>query len=768
MNKIIVLAMSMMTLLNVAIAQEKVNGVVTAENTGEAIPFVKIKNLANNITIEANEFGQFEIQITSPNDSLLYRADSYVEAVSVASKSAIIKLKQSTLSFDEVVVSNDREIQNKSDIPVSISTVSAQQIEDNKPTSIDQVLNQNAGVLMIDLGNEQHTMSIRRPIDFGASYLYLEDGVPIRTSGVFNHNALLEINMKNTSRIEIIRGPASSLYGSEAIGGAVNFISQRASLKPSAGITVQANNLGYKRVDINAGGTINKKFGLRLGAYYANKTNGILEHSDFNKLSVSLNADYKINNTLLLTWDNTIVDYYAEMSGSLDSAKFFESNYASNQRFTNRDVLAFRSKIGMKKFWKNKSVTSAYVYYRNNSVKQNPSYRVKNDYKPWTGTGDKNLAHGEENNNSFNSYGAIIQHKQKFKWWKASLITGASIDYSPNTYKANYISIYRNDDGVYENFTSQKDSLLVDYKANLVNVAGYVQGSVEPVKNLKIIAALRLDNFQYQFDNKLGSNAFTAVLDGKNNFTQLTPKVGLTYRYRKQVGFYLNYAQGFVPPQVTELYRGVEVAALKPVDYHNYEFGAWTNLWKNKLRMEVAVYLMNGRNEIVSKRQDDGSFAKENAGRTQHSGLELTILSMPVKSLSIRLSGSYSLHKFTDYISGNDTLTGKIMPQAPRVTSNAQITYKPHFLKGFRISAECQYISNYFMDAGNTKTYDGYAIFNVRTGYKWKGIEVWFNVLNIGNQLYSTVARSSKWGDSYSLGNPRSFTIGLGYQFNQK
>ena len=76
---------------------------------------------------------------------------------------------------------------------------------------------------MVDLGNEQHTMSIRQPIYYGASYLYLEDGVPVRSSGVFNHNTLLEMNMDNVNKIKIIRGPAPIIYGGEAIGGAVNF-----------------------------------------------------------------------------------------------------------------------------------------------------------------------------------------------------------------------------------------------------------------------------------------------------------------------------------------------------------------------------------------------------------------------------------------------------------------------------------------------------------------------------------------------------------------
>jgi outer membrane receptor for ferrienterochelin and colicin len=88
-------------------------------------------------------------------------------------------------------------------------------IQDAKPAMADQVLNKVSGVNMVNLGNEQHEMSIRQPMTTKSLFLYLEDGIPIRTSGLYNHNALLEMNMAATKSIEVIKGPSSSLYGSE-------------------------------------------------------------------------------------------------------------------------------------------------------------------------------------------------------------------------------------------------------------------------------------------------------------------------------------------------------------------------------------------------------------------------------------------------------------------------------------------------------------------------------------------------------------------------
>ena len=70
-------------------------------------------------------------------------------------------------------------------------------------------------------------MAVRSPISTKSLFLYVEDGLPIRPTAVFNHNALLEMNDISYDRVEVLKGPASSIYGSEAIGGSFNFITKK-------------------------------------------------------------------------------------------------------------------------------------------------------------------------------------------------------------------------------------------------------------------------------------------------------------------------------------------------------------------------------------------------------------------------------------------------------------------------------------------------------------------------------------------------------------
>src|SRR5690606_42122156 len=74
---------------------------------------------------------------------------------------------------------------------------------------------------------------------------------------------------------------------------------------------------------------------------------------------------------------------------------------------------------------------------------------------------------------------------------------------------------------------------------------------------------------------------------------------------------------------------------------------------------------------------------------------------------------------------------------------------------------EWQHMSGYYMDAANTEKYEGFNVFNLRLGYERKRLDTWINVLNITDKLYATNASKSRFGKSYSPGDPRTVSIGL-------
>lgn len=734
----------------------KVIDVATHEPVAQAS--IQIKN-TNKGTITNNK-GEFSLPLTDTTTELVISSLGY-HPVTITNtslqKQGLVSLQSNNNSLQEIVISASRTAQKRSEAPVAIATISKQTMEDTKATRIDQLVNKVSGVNMVNLGNEQHQMSIRQPMTTKSLFLYLEDGIPIRTTGVYNHNALLEMNMPAARQIEIIKGPSSSLYGAEAIGGAINIITQAPPAILSGQASVQINNNGYKRADVQVGNTFGK-FGLLISGYYANRQNGPIEHSNFHKTGITIRGDYAISDKTKWVNDITYVNYFSDMLGSLDSVHFANKDYSTPQTFTYRKVPALRYKSQLFHQWNSNSSTQVSFVFRDNSVQQNPSYRVKNI------TTDPTRAYGEINESAFNTYMLIAQHQQSFNFLNSKLIAGISVDNSPSTYSSNFINIDRDSRGYYVSYATT-DSVLSQYKTGINNLASYVHYEAEILRGLKLTAALRYDFYHYDFENALPPSAFTGAPSTTNNFKRFSPKVGATYNY-KGVGLYANYSEGFVPPQISELYTGVKVPYLGPQTFYNYEVGGWFSLLKNKLYADWSYYLLNGTNEIITVKNPDNSTENQNAGKTKHTGIEYGITYRPVNSLSIRFSAANSKHTFGDYVEKGVAYNNNELAGGPRFIANAEVSYKPVFVKGLRVSAEWQHIGSYYMDNANSKKYDGFDLLNLRAGYNIRQFEVWVNALNATNTYYSTYASKSGSTLSYNLGDPREFTVGVAYKFS--
>jgi iron complex outermembrane recepter protein len=437
--------------------------------------------------------------------------------------------------LDEVVVTANREGVKRSQAPVAITSISSKTIKDAKAISIDQLLNKVSGVNMVNLGNEQHQMSIRQPMTTKSLFLYLDDGIPIRTTGLFNHNALLEINMANVRNIEVIKGPSSSMYGSEAIGGVVNFISYAPTVAPELRLSVQRNDRGYKRTDLQSGFTTGN-LGVVLSGYYADRDNNYMEYSDYHKSTLTARIDYKFSGNTSLTNKITWVDYYSDMPGGIDSNMFAKKEFTNPHTFTYRKVQAWRYQSTLTHKWSQAGKTALSIAFRDNTIEQNPAYRIKDDFRKrgdsWSGR--KDLAHGEINNSSLNSYALIGQHRQNFIWMNSVLIGGITADFSPSAYTAQYIRIRK--DTVTNNYAGYEntDSALSDYKTKIFNYASFLNFEFSPLEKLRVVASVRYDLFRYNFRNHLPGSSFSGSRDAINDFSRISSKIGATYNFHPE------------------------------------------------------------------------------------------------------------------------------------------------------------------------------------------------------------------------------------------
>lgn len=101
-----------------------------------------------------------------------------------------------------------------------------------RPAQPAEAANRIPGVYVSPTSTEGHFTAIRQPVTASPVFLFTEDGVPTRSSGFFNHNALYEVNSPHADGMEVIKGPGTALYGSDAVGGVVDVQTRRPSLEP--------------------------------------------------------------------------------------------------------------------------------------------------------------------------------------------------------------------------------------------------------------------------------------------------------------------------------------------------------------------------------------------------------------------------------------------------------------------------------------------------------------------------------------------------------
>ncbi|MDF3035278.1 MAG: hypothetical protein K0S28_552, partial [Paucimonas sp.] len=335
---------------------------------------------------------------------------------------------------DIVVVSGSKEGTLLRDTPAAISKIGRETIEQKKPTFVGQLLNEAPGVYVTDLGNEQHSMSIRQPLSYNAVYLYMEDGLPIRPVGLFNHNSLYEINLTGVGDIEVLKGPASSLYGSNAVGGAVNFFTRAPSPKPEATIGVQLTDQGYRRIDYGASGAFGNH-GLRIAGYKAQRRGGWQSYNDADKDGVTLRYDLGVSDTTLL---KTVLSYnrlLTDMPGTLNKSDYDNRPGFSYQTFTWRKVEATRLSSALEGNWNSGGMTTITAYARDNTTNQLPSYLIFN-----TGAF---TALGRTTSQHFTSLGVDARHRQDFSDGTFRLIAGITGENTPMEASEMNLSVVR-------------------------------------------------------------------------------------------------------------------------------------------------------------------------------------------------------------------------------------------------------------------------------------------------------------------------------------
>lgn len=673
--------------------------------------------------------------------------------------------KETPKQLEEVVVTGAREAEPLKEKPQTVGVIKQKEIKDTKPSHPSDIMNRIPGVWVNVTAGEGHITSIRQPLTTNPVYLFLEDGIPIRSTGFFNHNALYEINIPGAERIEVTKGPSTALYGSDAIGGTVNVLTRPSPLKPEIEINPEIGSYGWYRLLASGGNTWgNNGFRLDLNNTHSD---GWRERSGYDRQSVTLRWDRTIGTTAsaktIMTFSN--IDQKTGGSNGLIESDYKTKPWYNYQTFDFRKVKALRISTEIEKEIEKDTLLSFIPYFRWNEMDLLPGWGIFKSGANY---------YGYDSTTKFYSLGLLSKYRQDFKTMKTRLIGGIDIDYSPGEYFERRIQAYKTGDKYtsYTYVTSTTNNY--DYDATFTGISPYVQAEFSPVQKLRLTAGARYDNLSYDYETHLAPNS-NRPTDTKKTFTHLSPKAGLTYEFTKDISGFLSYNHAFRVPSAGDLFRGNSGTAstavnLKPIKVNSYETGLKGKI-TDIFTFDASLYSMEKKDDIVSYSPSTGVTERRNAGETEHKGIEIGLGIKPLKEVELNTSYSYATHKYKTYsVSSTVDYSGKEIPQAPRQIINTRLVYKPALLKGGIAELEWVRLGKYWLDDANTEKYSGHNLFNFRVSYRIsKLLEIYARVINITDKLYAE--RASKSGSDaaqFAPGQPRTFFAGITYNWGGK
>jgi len=685
----------------------------------------------------------------------------------------ISAISYANTQLDKVVITSTQEETSITNLAESVGVISKDDILNISPSHPSEVLNRTSGVYINNLGGEGHMTAIRQPISTSAVYLFLENGIPTRPSGFFNHNGLYEVNIPQSQSLEVTKGPGSALYGSGAIGGIINSISAHIPTKQQTKVDVEVGNENWQRVLFSSGSPISPYSGASFNANLT-KNEGFRDDGDYSRASVNGRFDYQLSKKLKVA--NHLSYSKVDQSGvsSLEEDNF---KHHVNKNFYrgdvgSRNVEALRFSSAFTYNPSNASLLTVTPFYRNNESSMMPSWMV---------TYDPNFRETQ-----FESFGLLTKFRQNIN--NGFVIAGIDIDHTPSDYIENSITVSTQviDGETYYTDFQETGTVNYDYQATQTSVSPYSHIEFNVGNRIILSAGARYDIFEVDYENNL-----TPEISGRHirpesqrvSYSHLSPKAAVVYKINELHQLYANYRHAFQAPSVGTLFRSgssTNTTDLKPVKSDSIEIG-YRGYVFDQIGFEAAIYYMEKNDDIVSIINSESDRVSLNAGETIHKGIELGLQTHLTPDVSVSTSFTYTEQTYGQFeylyncyscappvINQILNFDGNDIGKAPKTLGNIALKYEPVAVHGLMLELELEHIGKYYTDETNTEEYNGHDLLNLRGRFLVNTqLELYGRLQNLTDKRYSTYT-SNQVGSSdidYRPGLPLTLFAGLRYNF---
>lgn len=614
--------------------------------------------------------------------------------------------------------------------PGSFSVLSREDLQASDGNSLAQVLNSVPGIIMQSgtLSTSRiviRGMGSRTPYNTNRIRTYLND-IPFTSSdGVSTPE---EVDLAGLDRIEIIRGPASSLYGS-GLGGNINL---QTPLHPDNSLVAGLQYGGFSTAKAGLAGSFNQGPAYLNGSFSHLFSSGYRDNNLTRRTSMLATAlveqpRWSIRVTMLL------VDVYSQIPSSLGHTLFEKSPWAAAPNWL--------AAGGYEKYKKAVSGISLTNKLTNRLVNRLTLFGRWNDgyeKRPFNGLDDRTAGGG-------------LRNRLSFRAGKTDWILGTELIFEQYDWKLDIDKVLIN-----HNMESRLQS-------NFFGMVYY-----RPFRTVNISMAGALNQVNYSLHDRYAHNGDQS---GIRRFPLIfSPRLGINWSPVEPFSLYFSTGHGFShpSPEETLLPEGEVNPDIRPEQGFQSELGTRLNILGGILSMDLALYRIELKDLLTTKRITEDIFTGINAGRTLHQGLEIRVESRIFNRpafpgiLASAVSYSRSVNRFVDFTDDGITYDGKLLPGIPDQSMVLQLIWKP--VAKMKIALDTSYTGKQFLADNNVETYPGYWLANLKWSFEYGLKKAGYLTCFVGiNNLTDTQYASMLVINARAAGSsePRYFYPGL-------
>ena len=581
------------------------------------------------------------------------------------------------IHIGEVVVTGTRNETDVRHLPLTVSVIDRQEIEQSMQPSVLPVLTQQVpglfitsrGIMGYGVSNgAAGGISLRGLSGGSGRMMVLIDGHP-QYAGIFGHSISDAYQSFLAERVEVLRGPASVLYGSNAMGGVINIVTRQLH---EEGVKTNVN-LGYGSFNTLQSEVTNRirkgRFTSLISGSY-NRTDGHRSDMGFEQYGGYAKLGYRVTDNWNLRGDVNVTHFNASYPGPV-SAPLLDGDQSITRGMTS---FAVENKYG-----KTSGAASFFYNWGN--------HWINDGYTPSKG-----------------------ETPQESRFLSFDNMMGLSLYQSTQFFPGNRITVgfdwFRYGGHAWNKFVSGEKagttSDLVDKHED--ELAGYVDFRQNLGSWLTLDAGVRVDHH-----SRVG--------------TEWVPQAGLSFHLPRTIELKASASKGFRYPILREMYMfPPQNPDLKPESMWSYELAWSQHLLDNRLSYGINLFYIDGKNLIVTLPNPNGTgMLNQNTGKIENCGVE--------GEVAYRIDPHWSVEANYSYLHMENPVVG-----APehKLYAGAQYTHKR-----WTVSTGVQYIDNLYTTVGDNAQTEEFVLWNLNASFRVnRWLDVWARGENLLAQRY--------------------------------